>query len=79
MDLRNKCKNKQYAKCVIQVAKMHDACKFCVKNSNTCRYNCDHKNTWKNNSEYCFDNVRKWMSDKGFNDYYDNMDELMEV
>lgn len=69
MDLRLKCKNKQYALCVIKVAKMKDACKFCELTQSGCKYNGDHRNTWRKDSEYCFDHVREWMSSKGFNDY----------
>ena len=71
MDLRLKCKNKKYATLVISVAKSNNACKFCVKSQQTCKYNGDHKNTWRKDPEYCFDNVRIWVSDKGFNDYYE--------
>lgn len=78
MDLRKKCKNKQYANLVIQVCKMNNACKFCVRNQNTCKYHQDHKNCWKSDGEYCFNGVRKWISDRGFNDYYDNMEEIMD-
>ena len=71
MDLRHKCKNKQYANCIISIAKSNSACKYCSLTQQTCKYNGDHKNTWKIDKEYCFDNVRKWVSEKGFNDYYE--------
>ena len=70
MDLRFKCKNKQYANCVIQVAKLSNACKFCARTPQRCKYSGDHKNCWKVDSEYCFDGVRSWLTWKGNEDFY---------
>lgn len=72
MNLKKKCKNSQYASLIIRICQMKYSCKYCVLNEQKCRYHCDNRNAIKNEQgfEYCFDHVRAWVSDNGFNDYY---------
>lgn len=69
MDLRTKCKNKEYAKLIIQICKTNHSCKYCCLSEQSCKYHHDNKTAWKSDSEYCFDHVRRWVSMKGFYDF----------
>lgn len=72
MNLKRKCKKSQYASLIIQICRLKNSCKFCDLDEQKCKYHCDNKNATKNEDgfEYCFDHIRSWVSDNGFNDYY---------
>lgn len=80
MNLKKKCKKSDYASLIIHVCKMKNPCKYCVLNERRCKYHCDSKNTTRTEEgfEYCFDHVRAWVSDNGFNDYYTCSGEFYE-